>query len=336
MSRIEEGGISELAKAIEEDLSKRQNFLNKPSLEAISDITASVLMTQSVNTSELSSVLPREIDDESKYRYINRNLSNPKVKVSDVMGSYIPEVAYKIYDEEGMVCLSVDQSIIGNGFEMLMVSMRLGDRAIPVLYKVVETKGAIGFAIQEQLLDEVYELMPKDISIMLLGDRFYGTSALVSWCQKHGWQYRLRLKGNLIFEKEGWVVSVGKMAETGIRNLEGFCFNKTDIKTNIGMLHDKGHKEPWIIAMDAKPTREATMEYKKRWSIESMFSDLKSRGFNIGETKLEDAGRIERMLMILSIALLWAVSTGMALMLKNPPKTKSKKNSFVLSNPSSN
>jgi len=38
-----------------EDLEERAKFLSKPSLEAISDITASVLSVQSVNTSELSS-----------------------------------------------------------------------------------------------------------------------------------------------------------------------------------------------------------------------------------------------------------------------------------------
>ncbi len=327
MSRLLEGGIAELASAIEEDLSNRQDFLSKPSLEAISDITASVLMTQSVNTSELLTVLPRDIDEESRYRYISRNLSNKNINPCDVMGAYIPEIAKRIYKEEEIVYLSIDQSIIGNGFEMLMVSIRVGDRAIPVLYRVVETKGAIGFDVQKLLLDDVYQMLPNDITVMLLGDRFYGTSALVLWCQMHSWQYRLRLKGNMVFNKDGWIISVGKMAETGTRALKDFCFNKTDVKTNIGIVHDEGHREPWLIAMDAEPTRETTMDYKKRWSIENMFSDLKSRGFNISQTKLEDKGRVERLLMMLSIALLWAVSTGMALMVKNPPKTKSKKNS---------
>src|SRR3954470_14082852 len=34
--------------------------------------------------------------------------------------------------------------------------------------------------------------------IRLLGDRFYGTADLIGWCQGRGWDYRLRLKGNLV------------------------------------------------------------------------------------------------------------------------------------------
>jgi hypothetical protein len=39
-------------------------------------------------------------------------------------------------------------------------------------------------------------------------------------------------------------------------------------------------EEPWIIAMDAPPTRARVLDYGLRWSIEAMFSDSKTRGFN--------------------------------------------------------
>ena len=31
-----------------------------------------------------------------------------------------------------------------------------------------------------------------------MADRFYGTADLISLCQGLGWDYRLRLKGNLV------------------------------------------------------------------------------------------------------------------------------------------
>ena len=31
-----------------------------------------------------------------------------------------------------------------------------------------------------------------------MGDRFYGTADLIGWCQERTWDYRLRLKGNLV------------------------------------------------------------------------------------------------------------------------------------------
>jgi hypothetical protein len=42
-------------------------------------------------------------------------------------------------------------------------------------------------------------IMPIGQKILLSADRFYGTAPLVQFCKNWGWQYRIRLKGNLIF-----------------------------------------------------------------------------------------------------------------------------------------
>ena len=44
---------------------------------------------------------------------------------------------------------------------MLIVSIRTKERAIPVLWEVVETRGEIGFEIQEPLLRKVAECIPE-------------------------------------------------------------------------------------------------------------------------------------------------------------------------------
>ena len=48
-----------------------------------------------------------------------------------------------------------------------------------------------------------------------------------------------------------------------------------------------------------------------RWRIECLFSDFKSRGFGIIKLHLKQAARIERLILILTLSLYWAVSTGM-------------------------
>ncbi|HEX9830916.1 MAG TPA: transposase [Thermodesulfobacteriota bacterium] len=80
---------------------------------------------------------------------------------------------------------------------------------------------------------------------------------------------------------------------------------------NVGILHEEGHPEAWYIAMDGKPSEARTLDYGLRWGIEALFSDLKTRGFSVTKTHLRHADRIERLLLILTIALYWAVSTGM-------------------------
>ncbi len=81
--------------------------------------------------------------------------------------------------------------------EVLMLSVRMRDRALPVAWRVRKTKGNIGFSLQKELLDSIQDWMPEGADVMLTGDRFYGTERLIHWCQDAGWGYRIRLKGNL-------------------------------------------------------------------------------------------------------------------------------------------
>jgi hypothetical protein len=67
-----------------------------------------------------------------------------------------------------------------------MVSLRIGERAIPVAWRVIETKGAIGFEIKKPLLEDVQKMVPEGISILLAGDIFYGTSSLVGVKSRDG------------------------------------------------------------------------------------------------------------------------------------------------------
>ena len=90
------------------------------------------------------------------------------------------------------------------------------------------------------------------------------------------------------------------------------------VMTNIGILHEPGHKEPWIIAMDCRPSRAKVLSEAKRWCIEPMFSDFKSRGFGLELTILENANRLDNMMLIMALAMYWCVSIGRDLAFNNP------------------
>ena len=50
--------------------------------------------------------------------------------------------------------------------------------------------------------------------------------------------------------------------------------------------------------------------YGKRWEIETLFSCLKGRGFNLEDTRVTDQKRIKRLLIVPVIAFCWAHLTG--------------------------
>jgi hypothetical protein len=328
--RTWDGGVAHLANAIEQDLRGRQTGLYKPDITGISDLVACVLTTKSVNSGEWIAVLPRSgCNDKSKERYISRHLSKTDVSPLAIISPLVSDIVSRLSSTGETVILMMDQSQIKTGVQCLMVSLRLNQRAIPVAWKVVETLGNIGFCEQSVLLQQVVNMLPKPCNVLLSADRFYGTAMLIGWCQQQNWDYRIRLKGNLTLTDLGSELTTGEAAKLGWHQL---CMvGLGEVKTNIGICHEAGHPEPWIIAMGQTATKARVLDYGMRWGIEAMFSDFKSRGFGITKTHLTHPNRIEHLILILSIACYWAVSTGLFVKADTPLKHTQKKPNAPLS-----
>ena len=56
--------------------------------------------------------------------------------------------------------------------------------------------------------------------------------------------------------------------------------------------------------------QEAIDSYRLRWNIEIGFSQLKTRGFNIEETRLRGDGKMELLFAILAVSMAWCYSCG--------------------------
>ena len=83
------------------------------------------------------------------------------------------------------------------------------------------------------------------------------------------------------------------------------------VATNVAMVHEAGHPEPWIIALSEAPTIYRAFDYGLRWGIEPMFSDFKTRGFGIEDSHIQRTDRLDRLILVMALALFWAVSVGM-------------------------
>ncbi|NUJ81314.1 hypothetical protein HUN39_15000 [Methylocystis sp. FS] len=150
---------------------------------------------------------------DHRYQYIERRLKNEAIDAGTTIKPYALAAIERLAARGQTVVLQMDQSHINDANEVLMLSARLRKRAVPVAWRVRSTQGNIGFAVQNELLDSMRAGLPKDVSIMLAAVRFYGTAQLIGWCQKAGWSYRIRLKGNLTLAHEGGELTTGEVAQ---------------------------------------------------------------------------------------------------------------------------
>ena len=270
-----------------------------------------MLDIRSANLMDLAAGLPREAERiDMRFQWIWRVLMNPLIVPDAIMAAFASEVMRHLVDEKQPLVLIMDQSKINDRHQVLMLALRHGERALPVLWRVEVTKGSIGFETQKELLEAAVGMLPKGAQICLMADRFYGTPDLISFCQNKNWDYRIRLKGNLAVREGDVDMMTGDLAKNRIFALENIQLTAKLATTNIGVIHDPGHEEPWIIAMPATPGYMKTLEYSDRWAIEPMFSDFKSRGFGIEDTQIQYPDRLSRLILVMALALYFAASTG--------------------------
>lgn len=321
------GTVAYLADEIEQGLRRVHPRLRKTIVTKLARAVAAVIQTQTANTAAWAAVLPIETERaDMRMQWLARLLGNPRLESRGVMEPF----ARHRLDEAGAngqtIVLSMDQTDLGDRFAILMVSVRVGDRALPLLWTVAAGAANLGFEAQRALLEIVAGWLPTSAAVLLAADRFYPSAGLFEWLHERGWGYRLRLKGNHAVDVGcPDVTCTADLARGGTHRYEvGARLFERGVTTNIGVLHETGHEEPWIIAMDCPPTPAGVRDYGLRWGIEPMFSDFKSRGFGLEDTQLRYPERVDHLVLILTLAMYWCVETGCRDALESPTPLEKK------------
>jgi hypothetical protein len=237
--------------------------LRKTVVRKLALAVGAMLEGQTPNTVELANLLPLETPrQDMREQWLRRLLKNPLLQSEAVMAPLAQEELRKAARQGQTVLLSMDQTDLGDRMAVLMVSVRVGDRSLPLAWVAEAGPANIGFEGQRRVLERVLAWLPPGAPVLLSADRFYPSVELFAWLHAHHWHYRLRLKGNLLAAPGyGDEVTTGELAR-GVkeRYLPGVRLFAQGILTNLGILHEAGHPEPWIIAMDCPPTRAAVLD----------------------------------------------------------------------------
>lgn len=62
----------------------------------------------------------------------------------------------------------------------------------------------------------------------------------------------------------------------------------------------------WLIVASNRPGPAPLSAYRKRWGIECLFGDAKTRGLNIEDTRLTDPRKLDLLMGLVALALAWA------------------------------
>ena len=307
------GTVRRLAEEVRRGLNAALPKLRKTVVNKVVLAVGAMIEARTPNPAELANVLPLETErQDMRAQWLRRLLKNPLLASPVLLEPWARQALAEASRHGQTVVLSLDQTDLGDRFAVLMLGLVMGDRALPLAWTVEGGPANIGFAGQQGGLERVRGWLPDGVAVLRLADRFYPSAALFEWLHRQGWQYRVRLKGNLSVDPGfGDIVTTGELA-AGVteRYLPDVRLFASEVPTNLGILHEAGHQAPWIIALNCLPTKATVRDYGSRWGIEPLVSDFKSRGFDLETTQLRAPDRLDRLLLIRALALHWCARAG--------------------------
>jgi hypothetical protein len=220
--------------------------------------------------------------------------------------------------------LAIDSTKVGGGCICLMVSVVYKSRALPVCWVVFKgRKGHSSADIQLALMKTLQSLLPTERAVILLGDGEFDGSELVTWFEQHtSWRYVCRTANRLLIRHQNEWLALAKIdlapgEETFLTDIV-FTQSGQVGPLNLLVIWHKKEKEHWFFVTNFTDPKEARKWYRKRFSIETLFSDVKGRGFNLDKTRIWKPERVNRLIFAVAIAYIFTVFLGVELIVRGP------------------
>jgi hypothetical protein len=272
-----------------------------------------IVLSKKTQLSEMSCHIAQQAKPESIVKRFHRFVKNDRV---DVQAYYLPFVQAILNHLSGQTLyLAMDASQVGRECMVLMVSVIYKNKAIPLAWLVYKgKKGHTTAARHIEALQMVYPLISSDAHVVLLGDAEYDTVDMLNWVKDHTqWHYVIRTDPRTKLTKDGHRYTIRDLLiGEGWKTIAHQVLFTTKLfgPTQVVAWLEKPHKKPLYLLSSLENMHEICQAYAKRFKLETLFSDQKSRGFHIDKSHLSHPKRLARLLLAATLAYIWMIYLG--------------------------
>lgn len=213
--------------------------------------------------------------------------------------------------------LSIDSSQVGRGCMLLTIGLVYKQRVIPLVWLVYKgKKGHSSAEKQLALLEQLIALLPENASVILTGDAEFDGTEVVSWLLAHpNWDYAVRTAKNILVRAPHSHLQhpLEEIAPPPGESqlLTSLYFTQQEVgPVNIAFLWNEKEAEPIYLVTSAQTLKETQTWYRRRFKIETLFSDAKSRGFGLDKSGIRHPERMARFVIAVFLAYIWMIYLG--------------------------
>ena len=223
------------------------------------------------------------------------------------------------YWEDGQrLVLALDVTYLCDRHTILSISVVYRGTAIPVAWQVLlgNEKGE-WHPLWVRLLECLQGAVSQQHRVYVLCDRGLYSKRLFEVITQCGWHplMRIRPQGKYRRCKAKTWQALETVAYRGMpgKRLRVQCFKGDPLLCTLWVQWHPRYDEPCLIVSDLSPKQLVGSPYALRVWIEAGFKDLKRGGLHWEQTKTTAPLRLQRLLLVMAVALFWLIRQGSAL-----------------------
>lgn len=284
---------------------------------------------RTVNLSHLACEFPTDAKVESTYRRLQRFFQyvglGPDWAAPLIVRMIGPGASWHL-------CLDRTNWKIGQRHvNILVLAIVTRRHRIPLMWSVLGRAGNSNTAQRVALMQRYLSVFKAGSIKFLLADREFIGAQWLDFLFKNNIPFIIRIKScQIVTTQDGQTQNLRTLLRT-CRGKRTFiaCFGSDKagdaIWFTFAAKRIKGRE--LLIVVSNRPTHHALTTYKKRWAIENLFGDTKTRGFNLEDTRLTIAKKLDLLLGLVALAVAWASKTASKLIGRR--KMKRKKHGYL-------
>ena len=251
-----------------------------------------------------------------RLKRLHRFLKNTGVEA----GHYFPVLAAVIWPHRpagggtSLYPVIVDWTKV-HDLHVLFAAVPLKRRALPLAYGTYHAQRLRKSQndLERGMLTLVRSLLPQSARLLVLADAGFGQTELIRWLQERGIDYVVRLRAETIVHYRGKSLPLGSLdTPPGAPILLSGVEYRQERPVRLNLVLSRKGNKIWYLGTSFTDAEQTVSWYKKRFWIEEMFRDLKSR-LGLNQAHLKDEQRLARLLLGFQIAYLILALTGLYL-----------------------
>jgi hypothetical protein len=206
--------------------------------------------------------------------------------------------------------LILDPTLQEDKLVMVSVNLWYRGRSLPIVWTIwpanTPLEGDRFWKRIDMLLDQVAQIVPQRVPVIMLADRAFGTPAFTDLVSQHGWHWVVRVQDQTVYQdRQGRTGSVRSLVRfCGQRKkLRGQAFKKAGWRAlSVVVYWGHRHQRPLCLVSDLHPDWSLVALYRQRFPIEGTFRDYKRYGWGWEQSQVKIQAHMERLLVGMALA----------------------------------